>query len=172
MVLLADSMNALGWVFLAIAIVGAMVFFRFATNRSDQQSNGDTDAEETSRSAAMAAKRVTSLEVRLHDFSREVEARLETRAAQLDGLVTAADREIARLTDLLKSTPGGKPAQVGVGQTGATRTAGSFGGVTSELTGAQEQMVLHLHGAGFGIPEIAHIVGGSPEAIRSILRAA
>jgi len=42
------------------------------------------------------------MEVRLHDFSRDVEGRIQTRLAILDQLVLDADREIARLQDLLK----------------------------------------------------------------------
>jgi len=40
------------------------------------------------------------------------------------------------------------------------------------LTAAQEQMVVHLHGAGFSVPEIAHMVGHSPDDVQAVLKAA
>jgi hypothetical protein len=33
-------------------------------------------------------------------------------------------------------------------------------------------MILHLHDAGYSVPEIAHMVGSPPEAVDSVLRAA
>ena len=115
----------------------------------------------------MAGRRVTNLEVRLHDFSREVEARLEKRAVELDALVAAADREIVRLTDLLKnSSPAKDPRGPDI-----TRASASCGSA-ADLSAAQEQMICHLHGAGYSVPEIAHMVGRPPEAVNSVLRAA
>jgi hypothetical protein len=46
------------------------------------------------------------LEVRLFDFAREVEGRLQTRSTILDRLIVEADREILRLQDLLAATKG------------------------------------------------------------------
>jgi len=44
------------------------------------------------------------LEVRLFDFARDVEGRIQTRIAVLDRLIVDADREILRLQDLLAAT--------------------------------------------------------------------
>ena len=169
---LADSLTATGWVFLGIAIAGAIMTVHYAMTRSIQKTGeSDANAEETNRSAAMAAKRVTNLEVRLHDFSREVEARLETRASQLDSLVAQADREIVRLGDLLKAAP----VDRGAGKRdapGSSPHVPRSANTTTGLSSAQEQMALHLHGAGFSVAEIAHIVGGSPESVRIVLKAA
>ncbi|MEX0716996.1 MAG: hypothetical protein WD066_10425 [Planctomycetaceae bacterium] len=46
--------------------------------------------------------RLRQLEIRLHEYGREVEARMETRLAVLDRLLREADREIVRLTGLLE----------------------------------------------------------------------
>ena len=55
-----------------------------------------------------AAQQLANLEVRLYDYTREVEARLEKRVVELNTLVAAADKEIMRLTDLLKNYSAGK----------------------------------------------------------------
>jgi hypothetical protein len=44
---------------------------------------------------------VEKLEVRLFDFAREVEGRLQTKIAVLDRLIVDADREIIRLEQVL-----------------------------------------------------------------------
>ena len=44
---------------------------------------------------------VEQLEVRLYDFAREVEGRMQTKIAVLDRLIINADREIIRLEQVL-----------------------------------------------------------------------
>jgi hypothetical protein len=44
---------------------------------------------------------VEKLEVRLYDFAREVEGRMQTKIAVLDRLIVDADREIIRLEQVL-----------------------------------------------------------------------
>ena len=68
---------------------------------------GPTD-EEHEHVESTAARRLANLEVRLYDFTREVEAGLEKRVVELNTLVAAADKEIMRLTDLLKNSAAGK----------------------------------------------------------------
>ncbi len=53
------------------------------------------------------ASRLEKMELRLHDFARDVEARIQTRLTLLDELVFDADQEIARLQQLLEQTRGG-----------------------------------------------------------------
>lgn len=48
-----------------------------------------------------AAAVVEKLEVRLYDYAREVEGRLQTKVAVLDRLIVDADREIIRLEQVL-----------------------------------------------------------------------
>ncbi len=98
----------------------------------------------------------------MYDYAREVEAGLEKRVVELNTLVAAADKEIMRLTDLLKESSAGKESSLSqVGRTPPT-----------DVSGAQQQMILHLHDAGYSVPEIAHMVGSPPEAVDSVLRAA
>ena len=49
-------------------------------------------------------KEIRRMEVRLHDYSREVESRVLTTMEILDQLVLDADREIAHLEELLRET--------------------------------------------------------------------
>ncbi len=48
---------------------------------------------------------LSRMEVRLHDFAREIEGRMQTRIAMLDQLVVDARHEIERLEGLLKRVP-------------------------------------------------------------------
>jgi hypothetical protein len=60
------------------------------------QAPAEIDAAENTVAAI-----VEQLEVRLYDFSREVEGRMQTKIAVLDRLIIDADREIIRLERVL-----------------------------------------------------------------------
>lgn len=163
--LLAEALTWLEWSLLGTVLTCTAIVVNRAFARVGKQT-GEGD-EETDPVETMAARRVANLEVRLHDFSREVEARLEKRAVELDTLVAAADLEIVRLTDLLKhASPAKDPRGPDI-----TRHSAS-NGPASDLSASQERMICHLHGAGFSVPEIAHMVGRPPDAVNSVLRAA
>jgi len=59
---------------------------------------------ETESVASSAEAVLEKLEIRLFDFAREVEGRMQTKIAVLDRLIVDADREILRLQDLLAET--------------------------------------------------------------------
>jgi DNA-directed RNA polymerase specialized sigma24 family protein len=160
--LLAANSPWFDWGLLGFVVICAAVFMGRAFTRST--ASAAPSEEESEHAESMAARRVANLEVRIYDFSREIEAKLEKRAVELDVLVAAADREIVRLTDLLKKSSGGKESRV----PDVIRHVDSSSGVS----GTQEQMILHLHGAGFSIAEISHMVGRPPEAVNSVLKAA
>ena len=153
----------LGTVVVCTAVVVRRTFAKIGTNPagSTNRPDEDDDLVETT-----AARRVANLEVRLHDFAREVEARLETRAVELDALVAAADREIVRLSELVKN---GTPAKDS-GRADVSRSSVASAS-DLELSAGQAQMILHLHGAGFTTAEIAHMVGRPAEAVSAVLRA-
>jgi hypothetical protein len=68
--------------------------------RAGRNFAGQTPAEiETAENSATAI--VEQLEVRLYDFAREVEGRMQTKIAVLDRLIINADREIIRLEQVL-----------------------------------------------------------------------
>ncbi len=163
--LLAANSPWLDWGLLVIVLVCTAVVVRRTFSKIGGRA-GQTE-EEIQHAESTAERRIGAIEVQLHDFAREVEARLETRAVELDALVAAADREIVRLTDLLKISSPVRDAR-GPDITSHLASNGSF----TELSGAQEQMIVHLHGAGFNVSEIAHMIGRPPEDVNSILKAA
>jgi len=160
--LLAANSPWFEWGLLGIVLICTAVVVSRAFSRPGGLA-GPSD-EEAEHTESMAARHVAALEVRIYDFSREIEAKLEKRAVELDALMAAADREIVRLTDLLKKSSTGRESRV----PDIVRHVDS----ASDVSGAQEQMILHLHGAGFSVPEISHMVGHSPEAVTSVLKAA
>jgi hypothetical protein len=158
--LLAASFTWVEWGLLATVLACTAIVVSRAFSSGNGKA-GSTD-EENEHVESTAARRLANLEVRLYDFTREVEARLEKRVVELNALVAAADSEIARLTNLLKDAPAARELKA----TASTRAT------EANVSGAQEQMILHLHDAGYTIPEIAHMVGRPPEAVDSVLRAA
>ena len=107
-----------------------------------------------------AGNRIHSLEVRLHDYSREVEGRIETNLARLDQLIAAADCEVERLSQLIQESSGQKPD-----------FSQASGNNQPELSEGQQQrfMIVRLRAAGFEHHEIACIVNCSMETVRSVL---
>jgi hypothetical protein len=181
--LLATNLTLLEWVLLAtILACGGGVLWR-TFGRPSGETPSSHNVEETERAQARAEGRIAHLEVRLHDFAREVEARLETRALQLDQLVVAGDREIVRLAALLNQMPetistrqpdithidaasSAKPqAAAAAVFTSSVPPAGS-------ISPAQVEMIGHLDEAGYNVAEIAQIIGRSPEVISSLLKKA
>src|ERR1700685_2674147 len=107
---LAVALTWLEWSLLGTVVVcTAVVMTRaFGSRGGSPVEDPDEGDEGTDAGPPALARRVANLEVRLHDFAREVEARLEKRAVDLEGLVTAADRQAAKLTDLLRAFPSGR----------------------------------------------------------------
>jgi len=91
----------------------------------------DSSGDEEIASAEAGAQALTEmLEVRLHDFAREVEGRMLTRIAVLDRLIVDADREIRQLQELLAATTSGagpgsyQPPSADMKTSGASPTGG------------------------------------------------
>jgi hypothetical protein len=87
--------------------VAVLVFVLRRTVLRVRRRDDDSGAicQDDFEAAEKGASRATEmLEVRLHDFAREVEGRMLTRIAVLDRLIVDADREIVRLKDLLAAT--------------------------------------------------------------------
>ena len=87
-------------------------------NSDARNREGFEDAEES------AVRATEMLEIRLHDFAREVEGRMLTRIAVLDRLIVDADREIMRLKELLAaSNPERSPVQFVQASTGGSASS-------------------------------------------------
>jgi hypothetical protein len=180
--LLAANVTLLEWVLLAtILACGGGVLWRTFSQKKGTPGPSSHDTEESERAQARAEGRIAHLEVRLHDFAREVEARMETRALLLDSLVVAGDREIVRLSALLNqlSDSLGTSRQPDVMHYEAvasdrpqTLAVPAPQSGAPAVSSSQAEMVGHLDEAGYGIAEIAHIVGHPPEVVRSLLKKA
>jgi len=87
-----------------ILLVIISVLLRRTVTRSKNRKPRDVVREvhdDFRKAEASYTGRLNQIEVRLHDFSRDVEGRIQTRLALLDQLIVDADREIDRLEKLL-----------------------------------------------------------------------
>jgi hypothetical protein len=169
--LLATNVSLLEWVLLAtILACGGGVLWRTFGRPGGGEAGHDHDlSDAVERAQSRAEDRIADLEVRLHDFAREVEARMETRALTLDSLVVAGDREIVRLSALLN--------QLKLNEDGSSRQPDvmhfeSAAPAAATVSAPQAEMAGHLKEAGCGVAEIAHIVGQPPDVIRDLLKKA
>eukprot|EP00913_Durusdinium_trenchii_P035300 g33030.t1 len=92
-------------VVLGMAILFVAFLLRRNAVRGRKSQNRDIVGEvreEFLQQEKQGASKLEKLELRLYDYSREVEARIETRIALLDQLVVAADAETTRLESQLK----------------------------------------------------------------------
>jgi hypothetical protein len=89
---------------IGLSVVALVFILRRTVMRPSSRNRGlsvsQTPAEiEAAENTATAL--VEQLEVRLYDFAREVEGRMQTKIAVLDRLIINADREIIRLEQVL-----------------------------------------------------------------------
>lgn len=104
-------------------------------------------------------------EVRMHDTAREAQAVLHTKVAVLDQMVVEADREIARLEQLLeeiRDIPG--PRLAATDDIEDTDSDAPF-----LPSGESAQFVRLLHQSGFSAEEIAESMNSPLDVIRDIL---
>jgi hypothetical protein len=177
--LLATNISVLEWVLLGtILACGGGVLWRTFGGGAAGKSTSRAETEENERAQARAEGRIAHLEVRLHDFAREVEARMETRALQLDSLVVAGDREIVRLSTILNQlqlSDSGSTRQPDVTHYSEPRSRIATAAPTSpekSVPPAQVEMVGHLNEAGYSVAEIAQIIGRAPDVVSSLLKKA
>jgi hypothetical protein len=103
-IITGQSLIVFGLAVVAFIFLMRRMFLRpRGLNRHEQSPTDRTDVESAQLSAETV---VEKLEVRLFDFAREVEGRMQSRIAVLDRLIVDADREIIRLQDLLATTNG------------------------------------------------------------------
>lgn len=139
-------------VFLAMAFWVRSLVARRARAELDATT---ADAQDDPKAADRAGARIDRFELRLHEYSRDVEARMETRLAKLDRLVVSADREICRLQDLLE-TKGDRKRENGPDiVSNASGQNSTEPGVREPFTSWQRRMVLHLREAGYNSREVA-----------------
>lgn len=127
---------ALGIILLTVTMMRMSIRRRKGNHRQPEPS---ISAKEVAPVQA-ASERLDELEVRLHDFDREVTGRVETTLALLDRLIDEADQEIVRLETLLEQTLPSKRSGV-------------------DSTPRDREVVRQLRAAGYGVQEIAELTG-------------
>lgn len=158
--------------FLSLLFAGLMVW-RTRLARRLRAEGSATISRRDHREASEAVERVSShvdrFELRLYEYNREVEARIETRLAQLDQLVLSADREICRLQNLLQKKDSSAPSPGPDIVTNAPASTASLEQQSGLLTPWQRRMVLHLADAGYNTREISVLLGRPEEEISAAL---
>ena len=142
-------MNPLHYVFLG----GCMLCIAFVLRRTSkrvQANRTPTAAVTPVASPNGPADRLHELELRLYDFSREVEGRMDTKLTVLDELIAEADREI---TELRQVVPPDKRLEISTSRP------------VSSLSADQIHMADCLFGAGFQVDEIARAMNCQPAEI-------
>ncbi len=137
--------------FLGLLIWSALMV-KTAAVKSRRSRNRDVAKElqnELREKRRSAEGQFHQLEVRLHDYDRDVAARVETTMVMLDQLIAEADREIVRLETLLQERQE-KP------------------GIC--LSPEQRRMVVHLAGAGYAKHEIANLIDRPLEMVAEVLK--
>lgn len=167
-------------------LVTAWLLFRGARRRAESAlRNSPVEVQSEPRSQEMSdTSRLRELEVRLHEYGREVEAHMQTRIAVLDRLLREADREIIRLTRLLErqriesavaEAPAGSSAAEGSGGPDILLLPGARPGrerrhpADTPLTPAQRQMLRHLAEAGYSPEQLAGLLSRPLATIRAAL---
>ncbi|MDA0832519.1 MAG: hypothetical protein O2955_21905 [Planctomycetota bacterium] len=173
-------MIRVGVLFLAVAL--------FALWRTRRRSKSNTIAEAArDRTEAVQSQHqfLQKLEVRLYDYSREVEGRIESRLAILDQLMVEAQRETDRLEELLERTQANKDqfassSDISPDIISLTRIAPSHQSLDDSsqagspmlpfhLSVEQRQMIVYLHQAGFRADEIARCMERTVSEIDRVL---
>ena len=121
----AEIITGPSLIVLGLATVVLVFFLRrslLRTRRGHERDGAAAKCDDFEAAEKGAVRATEMLEVRLHEFAREVEGRIMTRIAVLDRLIVDADREIASLKHLLAATNGEQSDRM---LTGEGRRAGA-----------------------------------------------
>lgn len=146
-------MDVLNWLVGGAAIVGVTLMLLGGTRRAyrlrRQDPLGELQREQrqTQQSLPGIARET---ELRLYDFGRSIEARIENQLEILDQLIVEADREIVRLEGLLAESRFDWPAD-------------------RVLSRTEQQRCFALFEAGFTLEETARCLNTSPDAVQAAL---
>ena len=178
--LIAESLSSLQLVLLGLGIlVVAFVLRRGIVlgRRSRGRDVADEVRKERCAAEQSSVAQIRKLEVRLHDYSREIEGQMQTRISMLNQLVVEADREIGRLRQLLQTSRRTETATAMrrgpdiVGPPTAVNAAEPSGAShpVSPSTDAQRRMVWHLQQAGYSAEQIGKLTDRPEAEVRAIL---
>ncbi|HVV98840.1 MAG TPA: hypothetical protein VHB77_00795 [Planctomycetaceae bacterium] len=162
-------MSSIQFVLLGIAVLITGLVVSRSMRRAKALANRNP-ADEARRDFVRAEQgqsaTINRLELRLYDFAREMEGRLETRMALLDQLIAEADREIARMQELLTNTGGGPNNANSQVLRFITPGEASRSADTDVPTADVARMLDHLRRAGLDAQQIAVCLGQPIARIR------
>ncbi len=152
------------------------------SNRRSQPETGRAPQAVTRHSDPVQADRVRDLEIRLHDYGREIEGRVQTTLAVLDQLLASAEIESQRLEKLvddagsLTKSRHRRPTTESGDSAPRTTTSSNSDGIRKEFAHPEQdrdvhnrRMIRHLFDAGFSIDDIAVAFNQSQTQIRLAL---
>ena len=139
---------------LAVLVIAFVLYRGIAlSQRSGRRDFAAEARAELNRTERAAASGIEKLEVRLHDYGREIEGRVATTRTMLDRLILDAEQEARRLSELLKQS---RP----IAQSETLR----------KLTSDEHEMLRELQRAGYGIDRLARLLGRPTEEIIAALQ--
>ena len=148
------------WLVPALAVLAVILLMRRKNGRGRASAGGS--AAGSLHTQQNAISQVQKMEVRLYDFGREVEGRIQRNLATLDQLIAESDREIVRLQDELETWRRR-------GSTAGPRQALPAGTGQEPLNAEQRQMIRLLTDAGYTVDEVAQLVERHPHDVRAVL---
>jgi len=149
--MLSSSQMILGG--LMLIVVAFLLRRSFTKSKTSRQRDPMSEARREIHVAESSyAAKINQMEVRLHDYAREVEGRIGTKIALLNRLLAEADEKLQRLEELGEKS-------------GQTETSSSSGAVPES-----HRVIYDLADAGLDIEQIASQVGETAQQIRLILK--
>ena len=163
-------MNSVQYILLGFAVLITGVVLSRSFRKAKALANRNP-ADEARRDFARAEQSQVAvfnrLELRLYDFAREMEGRLETRMVLLDELIAEADREIARMQELLSNSRTNAGGTHGSEALRFTPPAQASAAADSDIPAADvARMLDHLRRAGLDAQQIAVCLGQPIARIR------
>ena len=181
----AEAFSPTQLVLVGLLILAAAFVLRRRTVLSQRSKARDIAGElhrEMRHAEQIVSSRIRKLEVRLYDYGREVEGRLQTKIVQFDRLIVDADREIERLQQLVDESRQGNPStgmKAGpdiIGPAAVPHPSVSSGAFppsdyseSSRLGFPKRRAIVRLSQAGYSADEIARILERSQYEVRGVL---
>jgi hypothetical protein len=145
---------------LMILVIGYLLRRTFVRSKRSRERDPAQEVRQARRAAERSAESgIRHLEVRLYDYGREVEGRVETTLTLLDRLILEAQQETDRLQQLLHSA----------GQADESSARVVRGTVDAPLDAEERGMVQNLKQAGYTLPQIARFLRRPADEVRAAL---
>jgi hypothetical protein len=146
---------------LAIVVIGFLLRRSFTLGKKSRDRDPAAEVRAEMRAAEQSAESgFRKMEIRLYDYGRKVEGRVQTTLTLLDRLILEADQETDRLHGLLLTA----------GQIDETATVDDPAQpVAAPLTADEQRMVRDLKGAGYTVPQIARLLRRPMQDVTTVL---